>query len=161
MVHHPIFRQINAMFSKFAFEHMMFQQMLSHQCKVMEFKRFNFSQKRLRDHKNPWTGEYIVREWIGQHVNFRVLVEFDGIPHHGPLIGVSHGHLPAYCQPELSQMLTGCQCDCHYFYSFNLICQHIFTVFNILQLKRLGHCYKLFSRWLRVSENDDYYNENI
>ena len=71
------------------------------------------------------------------------------------------GHLPAHCQPESSQLLTGCQCDCSYFYSFNLICQHIFAVFNVLQVKRLGHCYKLFSRWLRVSENDDYYNENV
>lgn len=78
MVHSPIFRQINAMFSKFAFEHMCYQFMLSHRCKVTEFKRFNFTTQRLRETRTQYSGQYYVQEWHGQQwITSRCTVEFE------------------------------------------------------------------------------------
>ena len=147
------------MFSKFAFEHMVYQSMLSHQCRVLEFYRMK--PKSQKDQQSFWTGQYVVREWVGEYVNFRVHLSFADRPQFGPLIGFTGGHLPPHLQPLTNVLLQECFCDCEYFISFNLLCQHIFAVFNVLQLKRIGHCYKQFSRWLRLSENDDYFNDNL
>ncbi len=145
------------MFSKFAYEHMLYQSMLSHQCKVLEF--FRIRPRQTKEVPSPWTGQYVVREWVGGYQHFKVHLTFAERPK--SLVFINGKHLPPNLQPATSIQLHECLCDCEYFTSFNLICQHLFSVFNILQLKRIGHCFKQFSRWLRLLENDDYFNENL
>ena len=58
-------------------------------------------------------------------------------------------------------MLLECICDCDYFLQFSLICQHIFAVFSVMQVKRIGRSYKQFHRWLRKEDSDDYFADHI
>ncbi len=39
-------------------------------------------------------------------------------------------------------------CNCRYFWSFNLYCSHIFSVFNLLQIRTLEK-FEPYSRWTK------------
>lgn len=70
MVYHPLFRQLNAMFSKFSYEHMLYQSMLSHQCRIVELIKH-------RHQKDHYTGSYIVHEWNGNgYISFKAHLTF-------------------------------------------------------------------------------------
>jgi hypothetical protein len=127
--------------------------MLSHQCRVVEFIKH-------RNQKEHFTGSYIVHEWNGNgYISFKAHLTF--AEKQERVVQIGNLNLPKNLVPQSSVMLQECFCDCDYFTSFNLPCQHLFAVWHLLQLKRMGNCFKQFSRWLRISETDDYFNENL
>ena len=49
-------------------------------------------------------------------------------------------------------------CNCRYYWSFNLYCAHIFSVFNILQVRSIEK-FEPFTRWTRKFHASVYSDE--
>eukprot|EP00347_Sterkiella_histriomuscorum_P007149 403350079 len=146
------------MFTKFAYEHMLYQFMLSHKERLISFQR---------TFENGYSGDYIVKEWIApMWAEFKVKFIFNQATlssNHSTSESHSHPSVkaignsstltksdekPLYIPPYVkqNQLLAECYCNQYQQHSFNMICQHIFTVFNVLQVKRIDRSYLLFSR---------------
>lgn len=113
VLHHPLVKHIFETYSTFAFEQMFYQFMQSHQMSVIDRlapKGSSHEHRLMKVCDDSGIGMFSVREMERGAVKDKMQV----------IIRL---------QEDLGYQVS---CNCRYFWSFNLYCSHIFSVFNLL-----------------------------
>ncbi len=127
MVNHPLLRELYTIYTRYAFEQMLHQYMLSH---IFLVKR-----------PTGVSNNFISSNYI-EHGHYKVKDTDD-----------NNKYIVVVKNTTDSSTKTNFICSCQFYVHKNLFCSHIFAVLNSLQIKTLGQ-FENFGRWTKCAQWD-------
>lgn len=129
VVNNPLLDSIHKTYSKWAFERMMYQHMLSHTLIVV-----------------PVTDDHVpISETIFRLKNDRTVFRVKDTETHDKTTVILIQN--SIVDPQTGATFDNIRCNCRYYLSHEFFCSHIFAVLNLLQVKNAEKFHMMGRRW--------------